>query len=95
MSMLTRYRRITVTVRFSITTRFKKENHREQGRRALRVFLQGFRLVMAEECWHKSLTPLMGEIREQMGDGPVYLTFDIDGLDPSIAPGTGGYTCMC
>ncbi len=50
---------------------------------------QGFRVVQAEECWHKSLAPLMAEVREQMGDGPVYITFDIDGLDPAFAPGTG------
>jgi len=50
---------------------------------------QGFRVVQAEECWHKSLTPLMAEIRAQLGPGPVYLSFDIDGLDPSSAPGTG------
>ncbi len=50
---------------------------------------QGFRVVQAEECWHKSLTPLMAEVREQLGKGPVYLSFDIDGLDPSSAPGTG------
>ncbi len=50
---------------------------------------QGFRVVQAEECWHRSLTPLMKEIRTQLGAGPVYLTIDIDGLDPSFAPGTG------
>lgn len=50
---------------------------------------QGFRVVQAEECWYKSLAPLMEEIRAQLGDGPVYLSFDIDGLDPSCAPGTG------
>jgi guanidinobutyrase len=50
---------------------------------------QGFRVVQAEECWHKSLAPLMVEIREQVGDGPVYLSFDIDSLDPAFAPGTG------
>jgi guanidinobutyrase len=50
---------------------------------------QGFRVVQAEECWYKSLAPLMGEIRQQLGKGPVYLSFDIDGLDPSSAPGTG------
>jgi guanidinobutyrase len=49
----------------------------------------GARVVTAEECWHRSLAPLMAEVRDQMGDGPVYLTFDIDGLDPSVAPGTG------
>jgi len=50
---------------------------------------QGFRVVQAEECWHKSLTPLMDEVRKQMGKGPVYLSFDIDSLDPAFAPGTG------
>lgn len=50
---------------------------------------QGFRLVQAEQCWHKSLAPLMAEVRQQMGDGPVYLSFDIDSLDPIWAPGTG------
>lgn len=50
---------------------------------------QGFRVVPAEECWHRSLAPLMSEVRDQLGAGPVYLSFDIDGLDPAYAPGTG------
>ncbi|KAF0035900.1 hypothetical protein F2P81_011212 [Scophthalmus maximus] len=50
---------------------------------------QGFRVVQAEECWFKSLAPLMAEVRAQMGGGPVYLSFDIDALDPGFAPGTG------
>ena len=50
---------------------------------------QGFRVVQAEECWHHSLAPLMEEVRKQVAGGPVYLSFDIDGLDPSVAPGTG------
>lgn len=28
-------------------------------------------------------------IRDRVGDAPVYLTFDIDALDPAFAPGTG------
>ncbi len=51
---------------------------------------QGARVVHAEECWHRSLVPLMAEVRQQIGPvTPVYLSFDIDGLDPSVAPGTG------
>jgi guanidinobutyrase len=50
---------------------------------------QGFRVVQAEECWYKSLAPLMAEVRQQLGAGPVYLSFDIDGIDPAFAPGTG------
>ena len=50
---------------------------------------RGFRIVPVEDCWHKSLTPLMAEVREQLGRGPVYVSFDIDSLDPAFAPGTG------
>ncbi len=50
---------------------------------------QGVRVVQAEECWYKSLAPLMAEVREAFGAGPVYISFDIDGLDPAFAPGTG------
>ena len=51
---------------------------------------QGATVITAEECWYKSLAPMMDQIRETIGSEiPVYLTFDIDGLDPSVAPGTG------
>ena len=50
---------------------------------------QGFRVVEAGDCWNRSLEPLMAEVREQLGDGPTYISFDIDGLDPAFAPGTG------
>lgn len=50
---------------------------------------QGFRCVPAQKCWHKSLVPLMVQVRRQMGEGPVYISFDIDALDPAFAPGTG------
>lgn len=50
---------------------------------------QGFTVIPAEECWHKSLTPLMADVQKKIGDAPVYLTYDIDSLDPAFAPGTG------
>lgn len=49
----------------------------------------GFKMILAQEIWHKSLKPLAEEIRAEMGDGPVYITYDIDSLDPAYAPGTG------
>ncbi len=49
----------------------------------------GFQVVPAEEIWHKSLTPLAVLIRQAVGAGPVYVSFDIDSLDPAFAPGTG------
>jgi guanidinobutyrase len=51
---------------------------------------QGFTLVPAHEVWYQSLAPLMAQVRERIGpDQPVYLSFDIDGLDPAFAGGTG------
>ena len=51
---------------------------------------QGVRVVTAEECWYKSLAPLMQEVRSAVGEGiPTYLRFDIDGLDPSWQSGRG------
>ncbi len=50
---------------------------------------QGWTVVQAEACWHRSLAPLMEEVRETVGDAPCYLSFDIDSLDPAFAPGTG------
>ncbi len=51
---------------------------------------QGVTVVPAEECWYQSLAPLMDKVRAVTGpDHPAYLSFDIDGLDPSVAPGTG------
>jgi guanidinobutyrase len=51
---------------------------------------QGFTVVPAHEVWYQSLAPLMAEVRERIGPRhPVYLTFDIDGIDPSFAGGTG------
>ena len=50
---------------------------------------QGFTLVMAHEVWYQSLAPLMAKIRAQIGQAPCYLSFDIDGIDPAYAGGTG------
>ncbi|XP_003384432.1 PREDICTED: uncharacterized protein LOC100635301 [Amphimedon queenslandica] len=51
---------------------------------------QGFHTTFAKDCYHKSLVPLMDSIRDSIGpERPVYLTFDIDGIDPAYCPGTG------
>lgn len=51
---------------------------------------QGFTIVQAHEVWYQSLAPLMAEVRERIGpEHPVYISFDIDGIDPSFAGGTG------
>ena len=51
---------------------------------------QGFTVVPAHELWYRSLSPLMAEVRERIGARhPLYISFDIDGIDPSFAGGTG------
>jgi guanidinobutyrase len=50
---------------------------------------QGFTLVPAHEVWYQSLAPLMAKIRAHIGNTPCYLSFDIDGIDPAYAGGTG------
>ncbi len=49
----------------------------------------GFTVITAEEL--RRLTPEQyGErVKEKVGDTPVFLSFDVDFLDPAFAPGTG------
>ena len=49
----------------------------------------GVRVVMIEELFDRGLDAVMDEARAIVGDGPTYVSFDIDGIDPSQAPGTG------
>ena len=49
----------------------------------------GARPVTIEECFELGVPALVQLIREHVGDRKVYLSLDIDALDPSYAPGTG------
>lgn len=49
----------------------------------------GFRQFPAWELWQQNLTVIGAQIRKEIGEHPVYISYDIDSLDPSIAPGTG------
>ena len=50
---------------------------------------QGFTIIPAHEVWWQSLAPIMDKVRAIIGDAPCYLSFDIDGIDPAYAGGTG------
>jgi agmatinase len=49
----------------------------------------GFAIVPCEEL--RTWTPerYAGEVARRLGDGPAYMSFDVDVLDPAFAPGTG------
>lgn len=49
----------------------------------------GFTVRDAAWCHEHSPAEIAAEIKRVVGDRPTYMTFDIDGLDPSCAPGTG------
>ena len=49
----------------------------------------GFRIVTALEILSEGIDAVAGRIRERVGDAPVYVSIDIDALDPAFAPGTG------
>lgn len=50
---------------------------------------QGVRIVLAEEVHLRGPEAVAAAVRAAVGERPVYLSFDIDALDPSQAPGTG------
>jgi agmatinase len=53
----------------------------------------GFNIIDAPRVHDIGVNAVIAEIRKHLGDRPVYLTFDIDCLDPSYAPGTGTPVC--
>lgn len=49
----------------------------------------GMKILHADWVHDHGAKAVADEIKQQIGDGPVYMTFDIDCLDPAYAPGTG------
>lgn len=49
----------------------------------------GMRVIYMEEFYQLGVDKTIAEARRIVGDGPVYISFDIDSLDPAFAPGTG------
>jgi len=64
------------SVQVGIRTTYTKQDH-------------PFTVLDASWINEKSVKKVLRRIREVLGDKPVYLSFDIDCLDPAFAPGTG------
>jgi agmatinase len=53
--------------------------------------LRPYRYIDGLQTMAQGSAAIADEVRDVVGSGPVYLTFDIDFVDPAFAPGTG--TC--
>ncbi len=49
----------------------------------------GMRVIYIEEYFEMGPKAVIQEARNIVGDGPTYISFDVDALDPVYAPGTG------
>ena len=52
-------------------------------------YASGMTVIHAEEVTGMGIPAIIEKAKAIVGDGPTYLSFDIDSLDPSFAPGTG------
>ncbi|MDC0612600.1 agmatinase [Vibrio sp.] len=68
------------SVQIGIRTEYKKQGHR-------------FNVIDAPLANDLSVTDIVKQVKTIVGDNPVYVTFDIDCLDPAFAPGTGTPVC--
>ncbi|HET6425364.1 MAG TPA: agmatinase [Planctomycetaceae bacterium] len=49
----------------------------------------GTRMITIDEFRQRPMADVIQEIRDRLGSRPLYVTFDIDCVDPAFAPGTG------
>ncbi|MDN3715425.1 agmatinase [Vibrio breoganii] len=68
------------SVQIGIRTEYEQQDH-------------GFTVINAMQANDQSADEIVAQIRKVIGDKPVYVTFDIDCLDPAFAPGTGTPVC--
>ncbi|WP_159817952.1 agmatinase [Colwellia sp. 20A7] len=68
------------SIQVGIRTNYKAKDH-------------GFSVINAMQANDLSVDEITTLIKERIGNMPVYLTFDIDCLDPAFAPGTGTPVC--
>jgi agmatinase len=68
------------SIQVGIRTNYKAKDH-------------GFSVIDAMQANDMSVDEITILIKDRVGNTPVYLTFDIDCLDPAFAPGTGTPVC--
>jgi agmatinase len=68
------------SIQIGIRTEYHKEGH-------------GFEVIDAATANDLTAQQIVEQVRARVGDMPLYVTFDIDCLDPAFAPGTGKPVC--
>ena len=68
------------SVQIGIRTEYEQQDH-------------GFNVINAMQANDMPAAEIVEKVRSIVGDKPVYVTFDIDCLDPAFAPGTGTPVC--
>ena len=68
------------SVQVGIRTEYNQANHK-------------FKVIDAGTANDLTVDDIVAQIKQRVGDLPVYLTFDIDCIDPAFAPGTGTPVC--
>ena len=53
------------------------------------TYESGMTVIHAEEVTGMGVPAIIEKARKIVGEGPTYISFDVDSLDPSFAPGTG------
>ncbi len=71
------------TVQIGIRGSLYTKNDYDYGREV------GIRVIPIEEYFEMGVDAVIDEARRVVKDGPTYISFDVDGLDPTFAPGTG------
>lgn len=49
----------------------------------------GFQVLTSPWVHKNGIEAAISKVRERAGNSPVYISFDVDGMDPAYAPGTG------
>jgi agmatinase len=68
------------SIQIGIRTEYNRDEH-------------AFKVIDAATANDLSANEIIAQIIERIGDLPLYITFDIDCLDPAFAPGTGTPVC--
>lgn len=71
------------TIQIGIRGALYRDSENDWGER------QGIRVIDIDAFQEMGVEAVIAEARRVVGDGPTYVTFDVDALDPVYAPGTG------